>query len=483
MRLLTATLILAFTVALPETIVALDAPTEETKAGGDSDKSADKRPNVVLILADDLGYGDLSCYDQKDYQTPAIDKLAAEGVRATNYYVPVPYCAPSRASLLTGRFPLRHGMIHNPHPDTTPEADAVSLSKDETTIGEVFQKSGYRTTLIGKWHQGHQKKEHYPTHRGFDSYFGILYSNDMLPIRIMADEEVVVYPLDQRTITTRYTERAVDYISGTDGNPFFLYLAHTMPHTPLAVSDKHYTPDTPDDLYHDVVRELDWSVAEVIKALEYKGILEETIVIFASDNGPHYGGDTGGLKGKKATPWEGGTRVPFIIRYPKKFPRNKVVETPIWCLDLFPTLLRLCGIDMPLGRKIDGEEIVKLLQGETTRHAPIYTSHRERIITVRDGDWKLILNQPNYLSKRDLNPDWIDPKAPDGIHIIAQTEQPSSMEYPGIVPKKFENPLPLFNLSEDPAESTDRSKDNPEIAARLRKQYERFLATMPPLIN
>ncbi|MEO1836802.1 MAG: sulfatase-like hydrolase/transferase [Akkermansiaceae bacterium] len=439
------------------------------------------KPNVVLILADDLGYGGLSCYGQKAYRTPAIDRLATEGVRATNYYVPVPYCAPSRASLLTGRFPLRHGMIHNPHPDTTPEANEVFLSHDELTMGEVYQRSGYKTAMIGKWHLGHKEKAYYPTRRGFDSYYGILYSNDMLPIRIMANEEVAVYPLDQRTITTRYTEKAIEFIKGNDGSPFFLYLAHTMPHTPLAVSDKHYTPDTPDDLYHDVIRELDWSVSEVIKTLESKGVLENTIVIFASDNGPHYGGDTGGLKGKKATPWEGGTRVPFIIRYPSKFPPNKVVTTPIWALDLFPTLLNLCGIESPQDRKIDGENIVKLLQGKTNKHAPIFTSHREKVITIRDGDWKLYLHKPHYLSKRDLNPDWIDPKAPNGTSIIAQSEQPSSMKYPGVVPKKFDNPLPLFNLAQDPTESIDRSKEYPELATKLRKQYQRFLATMPPL--
>ena len=299
----------------------------------------------------------------------------------------------------------------------------------------------------------------------------------------MANEDVAEHPVDQRTITTKYTEKAIEFINGNDGTPFFLYLAHTMPHTPLAVSDKHYTPDTPNDLYHDVVRELDWSVSEVMKALEARRILENTIVIFASDNGPHYGGDTGGLKGKKATPWEGGTRVPFIIRYPSKFPQNKVVKTPIWALDLFPTLLSLCGIEKPRDRKIDGENIVKLLQGKTTKHAPIFTSHRERVITIRDGDWKLYVNKPHYLAKRDLNPDWIDPKAPNGVTIIAQTEQPSPMDYPGIVPEKFENPLPLFNLAQDPTESTDRSKEFPELAAKLRKQYERFLATMPSLNN
>jgi arylsulfatase A-like enzyme len=435
-------------------------------------------PNVVLILADDLGYGDLSSYGQDKYQTPAIDRIASEGVKATQYYVPVPYCAPSRASLLTGRFPLRHGMIANPHPDTTPEADQVGLSSKERTIGEIYQQAGYRTGIIGKWHLGHHP-QFYPTRHGFHEYYGILYSNDMLPVRTMENETVAEDPVDQRLITTRYTARAVDFIGRHQRQPFFLYLAHTMPHTPLAVSDKYYTPGTPGDLYHDVMRELDWSVGEVMKALRDNGLFESTIVIFTSDNGPHYGGSTGGLKGKKATPWEGGTRVPFMIRYPAGLPQNTAVHTPVACLDVFPTLLELCAIAPPAGIRIDGESLVDLLRGKVRTHGPIFTAQRDKIITVRDGAWKLYVNPPQYLSARDLNPDWVDPKAPNGTTLIAQVEQPTSMAYPGLVPKRFPNPLPLFNLESDPTESIDQAATHPEIVAKLRREFERFLATMP----
>jgi uncharacterized sulfatase len=435
-------------------------------------------PNVVLILADDLGYGDLSAYGQTNYTTPAIDRIAAEGVKATHYYVPVPYCAPSRASLLTGRFPLRHGMVANPHPDTTPEADRVGIPADELTLGEIYRQAGYRTGIIGKWHLGHHP-QFYPTRHGFHDYYGILYSNDMLPVRIMENDTVAEDPADQRLITRKYTARAVDFIDRHKSRPFFLYLAHAMPHAPLAVSEKFHTPATPGDLYHDVMRELDWSVGEVMAALRTAGILENTIVIFTSDNGPHYGGSAGGLKGKKATPWEGGIRVPFMIRYPAALPQGTVVSTPVACLDVFPTLLELCGLALPADRRLDGESIVDLLQGKVRPHGPIFGAQRDRIVTVRDGAWKLYVSAPLYLAPRDLNPNWVDPKAPNGTTIIAQTEQPSTMDYPGIVPERFANPNPLFNLELDPTESTDRAAAHPEIVARLRRETERFLATLP----
>lgn len=439
------------------------------------------QPNVVLILTDDLGYGDVSSYGQSAYKTPHIDRLAEEGVRATDFYVPVPYCAPSRAALLTGRFPFRNGMTRNPHPDESPMQDNVALRHSELTLGEIYQANGYKTICIGKWHLGH-KPASYPVRHGFDEYYGILYSNDMLLIQIIENTEVVENPVDQRYLTKKYTEKAVDFIEDNKENPFFLYLPHAMPHKPIAASDRFYTPDTPNDLYHDVIRELDWSVGEVVSALKQAGVFENTILIFMSDNGPHYGGSTGGLKGKKATPWEGGTRVPFIVRYPASLPQNTVVSTPMGSIDLLPTLLDLCGLDLPEDIVFDGASIVNILTGKQTDHAPVYGVQNEKIMTIRDGDWKLYLNKPRYLSARDLNPDWVDNKHPNGTTIIAQDEQPSTMEYPGIVPEPFENEFPLFNLVNDPSESVDLAEQHPEIVERLQREYRNFLASMPAVV-
>lgn len=433
------------------------------------------KPNVVLILADDLGYGDLSCYGQKQYRTPAIDQLAEEGVRATDFYVPVPYCAPSRASLLTGRFPFRNGMTRNPHPGTH---DEVGLRPSELTLGEVFGETGYATACIGKWHLGHVEP-FLPASQGFEEYYGILYSNDMLPVQLFDRDKVVEDPVDQNLLTQKYTERAVSFIEEHKHEPFFLYLPHAMPHKPLGASENYYTPETPEDLYADVIREMDASVGAVRKSLERAGILNRTIFIFMSDNGPSHGGSTGGLKGRKASAWEGGVRVPFIIRYPEAFPAGKEVSAPFWSLDLFPTLLKLADIPLPVDVVLDGEDMTPALKGEESRHRPIFTAHNEKIITIRDGDWKLYLEKPRYLKKSEveskpkLNP-W-----PDGVTIIAPKEQPGAGQYPGIVPERFTNPLPLFNLAEDPTESVDLAAEYPEIVERLKRSHQQFLKTMP----
>ncbi|MGB6220516.1 sulfatase-like hydrolase/transferase [Haloferula sp.] len=433
-----------------------------------------QKPNVVLILADDLGYGDLSCYGQKEYRTPAIDRLANEGVRATDFYVPVPYCAPSRASLLTGRFPFRHGMTRNPHPGTH---DDVGLSPSELTLGEVFGKAGYATACIGKWHLGHVDP-FLPARQGFEDYYGILYSNDMLPVQLFDRDKVVEDPVDQSLLTEKYTARAVKFIEEHKQEPFFLYLPHAMPHKPLAASENYYTPETPEDLYADVIREMDGSVAAVRQALEQAGILDRTVFIFMSDNGPSYGGSTGGLKGRKASAWEGGVRVPFIIRYPAVFPAGKEVATPLWSLDLFPTLLELAGVPLPEDVVLDGKDIIPALKGEHFGRRPIFTAHNEKIITIRDGDWKLYLEEPRYLKKSDVESQPMLNPWPDGVTIIAPEEQPGPGQYPGIIPARFSNPLPLFNLAEDPTESLDLAAEYPEIVERLKEAHQRFLKSM-----
>ncbi|MGI9176136.1 MAG: sulfatase-like hydrolase/transferase, partial [Rhodothermales bacterium] len=279
--------------------------------------SPDSAVNVVVIFADDLGYGDLSSYGQTAWETPHLDRMAAEGARLTQFYVPVPYCAPSRATLLTGRYPFHHGFTQNPAPDAPPTAglDTIGLDSAEVTLGEAFQQAGYATSIIGKWHLGHQPAFN-PTRHGFDEYYGILYSNDMRPVELIEDTTVVEYPVVQATLTERYTDRALDFIERNQEQPFFLYLAHAMPHKPLAPSPDFYTPETRDDLYADVLRELDHSVGQVLEKIQELGLDRQTLVIFLSDNGPWFGGSTGGLRGMKAQTWEGGLRVPFIARWP-----------------------------------------------------------------------------------------------------------------------------------------------------------------------
>jgi uncharacterized sulfatase len=432
----------------------------------------DPKPNVVIILSDDLGYGDISCYAQTDYKTPHIDNLAAQGVRCTDFYVPTPYCAPSRATLLTGRFPLRHGLIKNPTPDAG--INDIGLADSEITLGEVFQEAGYKTSLIGKWHLGH-KEEFFPVNHGFDDYYGILYSNDMRPVQIVANKDTVEYPVDQSLLTQKYTAKAVEFITENKDNPFFLHLCHAMPHKPLAASENFYTPDTKDDLYADVIRELDWSVGEVVNKLEELDILDNTVLIFMSDNGPYYGGSSGGLKGMKATTWEGGIRVPFIIRYPKAFQGATTIDVPCWSPDIFPTLLSLTGTTPNKSNYLDGENITEILQGHKTDHSPVFSLHNDKVLSVRQGDYKLFLEKPRY---NRLPSDWVDKRGPDGTTIIAPFEQAGPEDYPGIVPEEPMKKIQLFDLKNDITESNDLSEQMPDKVEELLQLYQAWYQTL-----
>ena len=411
-----------------------------------SNSENNQKPNVLIILADDLGYGDISCYSPKNIKTPNIDRIAEHGVRCTDFYVPTPYCAPSRATLLTGRFPLRHGLVQNPAPDAG--INDTGINANEVTLGNVFQEAGYRTKCIGKWHLGH-KPEYFPVKHGFDEYYGILYSNDMRPVQIIENMDTVEYPVDQRFLTQKYTKKAIEFITANKDKPFFLHLCHAMPHKPLAASENFYTPETPNDLYSDVIRELDWSVGEIMNTLKNLKILDNTIVIFMSDNGPWYGGSTGGLKGMKATNWEGGIRVPFIISYPIIFPENLKVEVPCWSPDIFPTLLSLTHVIPTSKNVLDGKDITEILKGKQTIHEPVFSMHNNQLMSVRKGDWKLFFHNPGYFKKIDLSK-WTDPRAPDGKTIIASPGQATPAQYPGIIPTKRENDIQLYNLRNDP---------------------------------
>lgn len=432
------------------------------------------KPNVVIILADDMGYGDISCYNSKQVKTGNIDRLAAEGIRMTDFYAPTPYSAPSRATLLTGRFPLRHGLVQNPAPDAG--IDDPGINPGEVTMGEIFQAEGYQTKCIGKWHLGH-KPEFFPVKHGFNEYYGILYSNDMRPVQIIEDMDTVEYPVKQNLLTKKYTDKALDFIRRNSRTPFFLYLAHAMPHKPLAASEDFFTTGTAKDLYAAAIRELDWSTGMIIKELQDLDQLENTIVIFMSDNGPWYGGSTGGLKGMKATNWEGGTRVPFIIRFPRKLPANKTVSVPCWSPDILPTIMNLAEIRTAPSNILDGHDITPILKGKNTAHAPIFTMKNQEIKTIRDGKWKLFVARPDFYKSVDLS-SWKDPRGPDGKTIIAPYSQSTPADYPGVRPETMEGDFLLFNLEDDPAESTDMSAMYPEIKRDLISKYERFMESL-----
>jgi uncharacterized sulfatase len=443
-------------------------------SNGDQPENPKKKPNVIIILTDDMGYGEISCYNKNQVQTPNIDRLAKEGARFTDFYVPTPYCAPSRASLLTGRFPLRHGMVENPAPDAG--INDIGLNASEITIGEYFQEAGYKTKGIGKWHLGH-KPEFSPLKHGFDEYYGMLYSNDMRPVNLVENNDVVEDKVDQRLLTQKYTAKALDFIEQNKKQAFFLYLAHAMPHKPLAASADFYKEGTNKDLYESVIRELDWSTGAIISKLEKLGLLENTIVIFMSDNGPWYGGNTNGLKGMKATNWEGGIRVPFIIRYPNQFPKGKIITTPSWSLDILPTLMDVCKLRTNPDVKLDGQNISKIIKGKSTVHSPVFSMRDTKIRTIREGEWKLFVAPADFYKEVDLK-NWSDPRGPDGTTIIAPEQQATPANYPGVKPNKIEGNGLLFNLEKDPGETTNLANEYPEIKEKLMQQYHQFLNSL-----
>ena len=271
-------------------------------------------PNIVMIYVDDLGYGDLGCYGS-NIRTPNLDRMAAEGVRFTQFYSANPVCSPARAALLTGRYPTRTGV-----PNVIMAPDKTGLSPSETTLAALLKPQGYKTMCIGKWHLGHQP-QYLPTNRGFDEYYGIPYSNDMTPRPLMHNTEVLEEPAVLETLTPRYTQQALQFVERSKDSPFFLYMPHTFPHIPLAASPR-FRGKSPLGLYGDVVEELDWSVGEVLAKLKQTGLDNQTLVMFSSDNGPWYQGSPGQLRGRKGSTYEGGVREPFLARFPGRIPRG-----------------------------------------------------------------------------------------------------------------------------------------------------------------
>ena len=363
-------------------------------------------PNVVIFFTDDQGFGDLSCYGHPTIHTPHIDRMAAEGMKLTNFYVASPVCSPSRAALLTGCYPKRVGM----HEHVIFPPYKYGLHTDEQTIADMLKSAGYATGCYGKWHLGHRPGL-LPTDQGFDEYFGVPYSNDMSTFHrdpktkykynlpLLHNHEVLEWEPDQYVLTKRCTEKAVAFIEQNKDKPFFVYVPHAMPHYPIYAS-KDFAGKSPRGLYGDVIEEIDWSVGQVLQTLEKHGLDDNTLVIFTTDNGPwkpfkHLGGSSGPLRGDKGTNWEGGQRVPCVIRWPGKVPASTVTRDLTRSIDLLPTIAELTGAKLP-DRSIDGGSIKGLLLGEADA-APasdtfLYYTSDGKLAGIRKGAMKLLFD-------------------------------------------------------------------------------------------
>lgn len=343
-------------------------------------------PNVIVIIADDLGYGDLGSYGGETINTPGLDRMADEGVRLTNAYASSSNCTPSRAGLLTGRYPVRTGMAHQ----VLFVEDTHGLPPEEITIAEMLKPKGYQTAIIGKWHLGHTP-DYWPTNQGFDYFYGLPYSNNQSPLALYRNQQKIEEPVVQSTLTERYTQETIQFIENHQDQPFFIYLAHTAPHVPLFVSEE-FEGRSRGALYGDVVETLDWSTAEILTALDRLGLDNKTLVIFSSDNGPYQGGSTGGLRGTKGTPWEGGYRVPFIARWPGKIPAGSSHGGISMNFDILPTIRAITGADLPEDLVIDGKNLMPMLTGrQETVHEKLYFFADEQIAAVRTQHWKTML--------------------------------------------------------------------------------------------
>jgi len=407
--------------------------------------AAGRPPNFVILFADDLGYGDLGCYGHPTIRTPNLDRMAAEGMRFTQFYSAAPVCTPSRAALLTGRLPIRNGMCGSTRRVLFPNSTG-GLQDAEITIAEALKTGGYATACVGKWHLGHLPA-YLPTRHGFDSYFGIPYSNDMKPTPLIRDETVIEEPAEQKTLTLRYTQEAIAFITKHRDHPFFLYLAYTFPHVPLHASDR-FAGSSPRGLYGDVVEELDWSVGEILRALREQQLATRTLVVFSSDNGPWLtqglnGGSAGLLRGGKGSAWEGGMREPGIFWWPGTIRSGTVAYQPSSTLDLFPTILELAGVPLPTDRLLDGTSIVPVLRGAGSLDPrPFFYYDDAMLMAVRKGPWKAFVRTRQAYGPERRN-----------------LEQ--------------HNPPLLYHLERDPSETHNVAKEHPDVVADLLAEIER----------
>ncbi len=422
--------------------------------------SAAAPPNIVLIFVDDMGWGDVDCNVEAPWDTPAIDQLAADGVRFTDFYVAQPVCSASRAALLTGCYPNRLGIHGALNPSAT-----HGLADGELTLAELCRDAGYATAMFGKWHLG-CLPPFFPTRHGFDEWYGIPYSNDMWPnhpespkawvdLPTYDGDEVVALNGDQSRFTTDFTERTVDFIerSVADERPFFAYLAHPMPHVPLHVSAEREGGSNV-GLYGDVIEEIDWSVGRVMSTLKRLRVDERTLVIFASDNGPwlSYGdhaGSTGGFREGKGTTFEGGVRVPMVMRWPGVIPEQSVCTEPAMTIDVLPTVARLLAQPLP-EHTLDGLDIWPLIVGEAGAVSPhdsfAFYYHKSALQAVRSGRWKLHLpHSYRSMAGRALGSGGNPGKYDDSRRIEGG----------------------LFDLEHDPYETTDVSAAHADVVARM----------------
>lgn len=446
--------------------------------------AAGEKPNIVLILADDLGYSDLGCFGSKTIRTPNLDGMAAAGTRFTSFYVTQAVCSASRAALMSGSYPNRVSMQ-----GALNHTSREGIHPDEHLLPEMLKAQGYVCGALGKWHLG-TTAMFSPLKHGFDEFWGIPYSNDnskyhpslaseMPPLPLYEDAKVIETDPDQSQFTRRITEKAVSFIRRHEQRPFFLYVPHIMPHVPIFASDR-FKGKSPHGLYADVVEELDWSVGMILAALQQAGIAEKTLVLFFSDNGPFlsYGNHAGSaqpLREGKLTSYEGGVRVPFIARWPGKVPAARVCDEPLTEMDLLPTFTQWLGAP-PSPNKIDGRDVGVLLlgkEGAKSPHEAIAFYAGNELQAVRSGPWKLHFAHP-YITPHDV-------PGRDGKPSNWENMKPVAITQSGIAGiasrhgyKVAQQELALYHLQEDPAESKDVSAANPEVVERLKKLVEPF---------
>ncbi|MEM6699991.1 MAG: sulfatase [Bacteroidota bacterium] len=406
-------------------------------------------PNIIIIYADDLGYGDLSCFGAKEIATPNIDRLATEGIKFTDFYSASPVCSPSRAALMTGRIPQRQGVTSVFFPESF-----TGMPTSEITIADVLKSKGYATAHVGKWHLGHQY-QYLPLQRGFDEYYGIPYSNDMESVVYLKDNQVDSFFVDQHYTTRTYTRKSLDFIDRNSNKPFFLYLAHSMPHVPIYASPE-FQGTSKAGLYGDVIQEIDWSTGEILKKLEAEKILENTLIIFSSDNGPwlvmeDHGGSAGILREGKQFTFDGGMRVPTLAMWKAKIPAGQVYEDLAVMMDWFPTISTIVDADLPKDRAYDGENILAVLMGQEKREGDQFLFfNMDRNYTLqgfRWGDWKVKLPYNGF-------------RGSPGMKAVA----PHGML--------------LFNLKNDPSENINLASREPEQLQKMIQEMERARARL-----